>query len=140
MPSSPDSAINFRDAGLATHLDSYGGRDQRHQRAKQCLQRYQFLMERLLPPLPLEEARSLWVELNGSKVTDAEMLPLLKSGVISALIEDGKHELAKRLRDFGLAEWIAIVDACDRVGSNTYRVENLDAELAEAFGIENTSK
>ena len=137
MPSNPDSMVSFRDTETADYLDSRQGREQRHQQAKWCLQRYQLLMEQTIVSLgfTLADALAIWSELNGSSLTHAEMLPVMKLGVISALKEDGNSELASKLEAFSLVQWLAVVDACDRVGAGAYTVDDIDGELKRVFEI-----
>jgi hypothetical protein len=126
MPSKPDSQINFRACELAEFYDQSHGRDRRHQAAKIDLERYRFLIEESLPKLSEEEAIALWVALNGVNTSHIEMLPILKQSVIGEL---GDVDLIHKIKEWSLVEWIAVIDACDRVGGGKYHVDNLSEEL-----------
>jgi hypothetical protein len=131
VSNNPDSQINFRHNKLAEFYDENYGRDRRHQAAKSDLERYRFLVEKSLPNLSESEAISLWSALNGVNTSHVEMLSILKQSVISEL-ED--IELIHKVKEWSLVEWIAVIDACDRVGCGRYYVENLSEEL-QRIGI-----
>jgi len=131
MPSNPDSGIHFRDKELAEWLDGYAGREQRYQSAKQMLERYRWLVDQALSEVAMfpDAAISLWSELNGCHTRHPEELPILQQSVAIALQETGHEALALSVRSMGLLHWVAVVDACDRVGGGSYQVENLEDEL-----------
>ena len=131
MPSNPDSGIHFRDQHLAEWLDSYQGRDMRYQTAKEMLRRYQWLMQQALSEVAMQPAGAiaLWSELNGCSTRNLDELPILQQSVASALHESGHEALALSVKSMELLHWVAIVDACDRVGNSNYHIENLEDEL-----------
>lgn len=131
MPSNPDSVINFRDIDLAQFLDGYEGREHRHKNAKQMLRRYRWLMEGTLADIAMQPtaAIALWNELNGCHTRHSEELPILQQSIASALHEQGYEALALSIRAMLPCQWVAVVDACDRVGGGSYRIENLEDEL-----------
>jgi hypothetical protein len=87
------------------------------------------LISQSLPKLSEREAIAVWSSLNGTNTSHVEMLPILQQSVVNELIEDGQIELAHKIKDWDLWQWIAVVDACDRVGGGKYRVEDLAEEL-----------
>jgi hypothetical protein len=130
MPSNPDSQINFRSAAMAEHLDGYEGRQRRNQVAKICLERYQLLVQDGLRKAKLmpDEAIAVWQSLNGVNTSHPEMLPILYQGMLNELREScpSAYEIAAC---WTLADFVAVVDACDRVGGGEYHIENLEDEL-----------
>lgn len=118
MPSNPDSGIHFRDQHLAQHLDTYEGRDNRYSTAKQLLRRYRWLMEQTLEGITMQPAiaLALWWELNGCDVRTPEELPILQQAIVSALKEAGHPIAAEGIQRLSLLQWVAVVDACQRVG------------------------
>jgi len=134
MPSKPDSGIHFRDQHLAEHLDGYHGRDQRYQTAKHLLRRYRWFMEATLADIAMQPiaAIALWIELNGCHTRRPEELPILQQSVASALHDSGHEALAASIKALSLVQWLAVVDACDRVGNGSYQVDDLEDELKRA--------
>jgi hypothetical protein len=130
MPNSnPDSKLEFRDLQLAAYYDANYGRSQRSLAAKRDLQRYQFLMQSALPKLAIEDATAIWAAINGCSTTHVEMLPILQQSIAADLRESGRSSLGIKADGWDLLQWIAVVDACDRVGGGTFAIENLGREL-----------
>jgi hypothetical protein len=129
MPSNPDSTFQFRDVTLAKFYDNEFGRQQRWLTAKRDLERYRYMLSTSIPPLTPDEAVKLWACFNGSNTSHTEMLPTLQQAVIAELLEQNEIELAHKIKDWSLCQWLAVIDACDRVGAGSYRIENLAREL-----------
>lgn len=131
MPSNPDSGFHFRDAVLAQVFDENYGRDRRSIAAKQSVERYEWLMQEILQEVQVEESEAiaLWSALNGASTSHPETLPILKQSVTSELKEDGHKDLALKVSNWHLCQWIAVVEACDRVGKGNNSISDLSAEL-----------
>lgn len=132
MPNKPDSLFSFRAVDLARLYDASHGRSHRHQAAKVALERYHFLLKEALPQLTEAEAIALWSALNGANTSHTETLPALQQSTAGELLEDGMTELALKVKGWTPTQWIAAVDACDRVGNEQYRIVDLPAELTRA--------
>lgn len=122
-----DTGFHFRDADMASTYDAAYGRDRRSIAAKQNLERYQLILEGSIVQFEEEEAIALWSALNGANTSHVEMLTILKQSVISELEE--YPDLRHKLKDLSVAQWVAVVDACDRVGVEGYHIEDLSTEL-----------
>jgi hypothetical protein len=124
----PDTQFNFRDAALATYYnDNYGtsptGISVRSLKAKRDLERYHLLLKEALPRFTEEDAIAIFSALNGCNTSHADMLATLQQGL------DLEPSLKAKIVGLSLCQWLAIVDACDRVGMGGYQVENLQIEL-----------
>lgn len=99
--------------------------------AKQIVDRYQLIVSEDLKKLKFteDEAVAIWSALNGSNTSHVEMLEVLKKSVISDLIDGKRIELAERLKTLSFCQWIAVIDACDRVGAGSYQIGDLAKEL-----------
>lgn len=146
MPSNPDSGFHFRDMNLAQYYDRNYGRSQRSIAAKQNIERYRWLMEAELKRVILTkvEAVTLWNALNGCNTSHVETLGILRNAVISEIAEVSQDNLQlQNLKGIVAAmspgQWIAVIDACDRVGGGKYHVEDLGAELVKVGLIEDVS-
>lgn len=135
MPSNPDSSFHFRDVEFAEFYDRNFGRQQRYLAAKRDVERYRFILEQALVSLDLTEndAIAIWHALNGCNTSHTKELNLLKSAVIDGL-EDSpvpveRYGLSQKIANMSMAEWLAVVDACERVGGGAYQVDNLVEEL-----------
>ena len=132
MPNSnPDSSIRFRSKELALVLDSRKGRSARNIEAKIMLERYILIMEDALRQTTLtkEEAIAVWSALDGCSTAHTEQLPILYQGTLFELKDTCPSAYGQALA-WDMAQWIAVVDACDRVGGGSYHVGDLGAELA----------
>lgn len=138
MPSNPDSQFAFRSVEMAEFYDanfkmaetSIGSRSQA---AKRDLERYRFVLEDELKRVVLakEEAIALYSAFNGCNTSHIEELPILRNGVISEVKETHPHlkNLPGIIMALSPAQWVAVVDACNRVGAGSHRIENLGSEL-----------
>jgi hypothetical protein len=136
MPSNPDSSIHFRDAELVEYYDENYERSQRHQVAKRDFRRYQWLLGEELKRVSLAEAEAiaLWSALNGCNTSHVETLGVLRSAILSEAAEatqdkPGLANLKTVIAAMSPGQWMAVIDACDRVGGEKYHVENLATEL-----------
>lgn len=130
MPSNPDSQFAFRSLELAEYYDENFNLaptpiGSRSQAAKRDIERYRHLLEVSLPTFSEDEAIALWDALNGCSTNDVETLGVLQQGIATEL----DRKLAQRIKALSFIEWLAVVDACDRVGANGYQIENLTKEL-----------
>jgi hypothetical protein len=124
----PDTQFNFRDATLATYYNvNYGtsptGISVRSLKAKRDLERYHLLLKEALPTFTEEDAIAIFSALNGCNTSHADMLATLQQGL------DLEPSLKAKIVGLSLCQWLAIVDACDRVGAGRYRRQNLAGEL-----------
>jgi hypothetical protein len=124
----PDTQFNFRDAALATYYnDSYGtsptGISIRSLKAKRDLERYHLLLKEALPKFTEEDAIAIFSALNGCNTSHPDMLAILQQGL------DLEPSLRTKIAGLSPCQWLAIVDACDRVGAGCYRRQNLSIEL-----------
>jgi len=130
MPSNPDSQFAWRDNDLAIFYNKNFGNSPsplgaRSQATKRDIQRYRWLLELSLPKFAPDDAVAIFAALNGCNTSHSETLEALQQGVASEIGES----LGNKIRALSLAQWLAIVDACDRVGAGEYFVQDLDSEL-----------
>jgi hypothetical protein len=111
----PDTTINFREKKLAEFYDINFGRDRRHASAKIDVSRYRWLLTECLPVFTEDDAVDIWSALNGANTSHEDMLPILQKSVASELTEP----LRSRVIGLSRVEWLAVVDACDRVGGGS---------------------
>lgn len=117
--------IEFRDKKLVDFYDTNFGTDRKHLAAKIDLNRYRWLLEQELPQFEVSDAIALWSGLNGTNTSHEEMLPILQKSIASDL----EGALKARVLSLSKVEWVAVIDACDRVGGGNYRVDDLASEL-----------
>ena len=121
---------------MALFYDENFGRDRRHMAAKQDVERYRWMLQQELARVSLSkaEAIALWTALSGCNTSHADMLGVLKTSVLSDIKDAAESRpelktLATTLIALTPCQWLALVDACDRVGAGLYHVDDRPAEL-----------
>lgn len=141
MPSNPDSLFAFRDVELAELYDSTFSRTNRYQAAKLRLKRWEIAIGFLLEDINLtvEEAQVLhylvtsYPSYSEDTLENLQInLQLMRMSIIDSFTEYEKVELkplAEKIEGWSFPQWLAVLDACDRVGGGKYHIENIDQEL-----------
>jgi hypothetical protein len=137
MKKNPDTQFNFRSADLAEYYrENYGDSPSpisiRSLKAKSNLERYRLILEEALPQFTEEDAIAIFSALNGINTSHPEMLAILQQGI------ELDSPFREKVQSLSFVEWIAVVDACDRVGGGTYQIDDLASELRRV-GILNFS-